>query len=196
MKDLSEIRVEIDKIDREMIDLFRRRMDCAKDVAAYKQANHIPVLNAAREREILDRIEDEGGEYGAYARLLYTNIMELSRSLQHKLLGSGKEMREMIRNASSALERENVRVAYQGIDGANSHEAALRLFPKATLSHYPTFSDVFDAVSSRSFRISRSSGRILRRSVNVLTSLTRTATNSAPAPIPPLPRAMWRVKSA
>ena len=148
MKDLSEIRVEIDKIDREMIDLFRRRMDCAKDVAAYKQANHIPVLNAAREREILDRIEDEGGEYGAYARLLYTNIMELSRSLQHKLLGSGKEMREMIRNASSALERENVRVAYQGIDGANSHEAALRLFPKATLSHYPSFSDVFDAVSS------------------------------------------------
>ena len=62
MKDLSEIRVEIDKIDREMIDLFRRRMDCAKEVAAYKQANHIPVLNTAREREILDRIEDEGGE--------------------------------------------------------------------------------------------------------------------------------------
>ena len=48
MKDLSEIRVEIDKIDREMIDLFRRRMDCAKEVAAYKQANHIPVLNTAR----------------------------------------------------------------------------------------------------------------------------------------------------
>ena len=147
MKDLSEIRVEIDKIDREMIDLFRRRMDCAKEVAAYKQANHIPVLNTAREREILDRIEDEGGEYGAYARLLYTNIMELSRSLQHKLLGSGQEMREMIRNASSMLERENVRVAYQGIEGANSHEAALRLFPKAALSHYPAFSDVFAAVS-------------------------------------------------
>ena len=148
MKDLSEIRVEIDNIDRELLDLFRRRMDCAKEVAAYKQANHIPVLNAAREHEILDRIERDGGEYGAYARLLYTNIMELSRSLQHKLLGSGKEMREMIQNASSALERGYVRVAYQGIEGANSHEATLRLFPKAQLSHYATFADVFDAVSS------------------------------------------------
>ncbi len=148
MKDLSEIRVEIDNIDRELLDLFRRRMDCAKEVAAYKQANHIPVLNAAREHEILDRIELDGGEYGAYARLLYTNIMELSRSLQHKLLGSGKEMREMIQNASSALERGNVRVAYQGIEGANSHEATLRLFPKAKLTHYATFADVFDAVSS------------------------------------------------
>lgn len=148
MKDLSEIRVEIDNIDRELLDLFRRRMDCAKEVAAYKQANHIPVLNAAREHEILDRIELDGGEYGAYARLLYTNIMELSRSLQHKLLGSGKEMREMIQNASSALERGNVRVAYQGIEGANSHEATLRLFPKAQLTHYATFADVFDAVSS------------------------------------------------
>lgn len=148
MKDLSEIRVEIDNIDRELLDLFRRRMDCAKEVAAYKQANHIPVMNAAREHEILDRIELDGGEYGAYARLLYTNIMELSRSLQHKLLGSGKEMRETIQNASSALERGNVRVAYQGIEGANSHEATLRLFPKAQLTHYATFADVFDAVSS------------------------------------------------
>lgn len=148
MKDLSEIRVEIDSIDRDLLDLFRRRMDCAKEVAAYKQANHIPVLNPAREREILDRIEKEGGEYGAYARLLYTNIMELSRSLQHQLLGSGQDMREMIQHASSCLERDNIRVAYQGIEGANSHEAALRLFPKAALRHFPTFADVFAAVSS------------------------------------------------
>ena len=129
MKDLSEIRVEIDKIDREMIDLFRRRMDCAKEVAAYKQANHIPVLNTAREREILDRIEDEGGEYGAYARLLYSNIMELSRSLQHKLLGSGQEMLILVTELSADPVTARF-IAEYGCDEYYRHDKELMFYER------------------------------------------------------------------
>ena len=52
MKDLGEIRVEIDKIDSELIELFKKRMDCAKAVGLYKKENNIPVLNQNRENEI------------------------------------------------------------------------------------------------------------------------------------------------
>ena len=85
MRNLSEIRTEIDSIDEQIIELFKKRMDCAKEVGNYKKANNIPVLNQARENEILDAIEERGGEYGSYARLLYSNIMELSRALQHNI---------------------------------------------------------------------------------------------------------------
>ena len=130
MRDLKEIRKDIDKIDNQLIELFKQRMDCARDVGIYKQANNIPVLNEGRENEILDAVEEKGGEYGASARLLYSNIMELSRALQHNIVGSGKELKSVINNASTDIPSSGIKVAYQGIKGANGHEATLRLFPR------------------------------------------------------------------
>lgn len=148
MKNLSEIRVEIDKIDNELIELFKKRMDCAKAVGNYKKANNIPVLNTERENEILDSVEEKGGEYGSHARLLFSNIMELSRALQHNIVGSGTSMRNDVLNASKSLETDNVKVGYQGLKGANSHEATLQLFPNSQAVNYKTFADVFSAVEN------------------------------------------------
>ena len=146
MRDLSEIRVEIDEIDNQLVDLFKRRMDCAKEVGYYKKERGIPVLNQQRENEILDDVQQKGGEYGASARLLFANIMELSRALQHNITGSGKALREVIISAREMPPSDGVTVAYQGIVGANSYEAAQRLFPNAQLESRKTFEDVFDAV--------------------------------------------------
>lgn len=148
MKDLSQIRKDIDAIDNELIELFKQRMDCAKAVGEYKKANNIPVLNENRENEVLDKVEAMGGEYGTFSRLLYSNIMELSRALQHTILGSGKTLRNEILNASSEMETKNIKVAYQGIKGANTHEAALRLFPDSEPTCYKTWEDVFEAVDN------------------------------------------------
>lgn len=136
MRDLKEIRKDIDKIDNQLIELFKQRMDCARDVGIYKQANNIPVLNEGRENEILDAVEEKGGEYGASARLLYSNIMELSRALQHNIVGSGKELKSVINNASTDIPSSGIKVAYQGIKGANGHEATLRLFPNGEAVNY------------------------------------------------------------
>ena len=148
MRDLPEIRKDIDRIDNELIALFRERMDCAKEVGNYKKANNIPVLNRQREEEILADVQQKGGEYGSYARLLFSNIMELSRALQHNIICSGKELRSSILNAPPFPKSQSFTVAYQGIKGANSHEAALKLFPDAEMKHYKTFEDVFEAVNS------------------------------------------------
>lgn len=146
MKDLKEIREEIDRVDSELIALFKQRMDCAKAVGNYKKEHGIPVLNEQREREILDDAERRGGEYGAAARLLFSNLMELSRAIQHNIIGSGQALRAEIRNATPMPDGKGVRAAYQGIKGANSHEAALRLFPQGDLCSCATFGDVFEAV--------------------------------------------------
>ena len=148
MKDLSQIRKDIDAIDSQLVELFRQRMDCAKGVAEYKMANNIPILNTGRENEVLDKVQELGGEYGTFARLLYSNIMELSRALQHNILGSGKIIKDTILNASTNMAKENIKVAYMGIKGANGHEATLKLFPDGTPCEYKTFGDVFDAVNN------------------------------------------------
>lgn len=61
MRDLSEIRADIDAIDDELITLFKRRMDCAKEVGYYKKERGIPVLNQQRENEILAEVQQKGG---------------------------------------------------------------------------------------------------------------------------------------
>ena len=84
MRDLSEIRKDIDEIDSELIELFYRRMDCAREIGEYKKERGLPIFNAGREAEILDRVQDRGGEYGIYARQLFSKIMELSREVQRE----------------------------------------------------------------------------------------------------------------
>ena len=148
MRDLSEIRTEINEIDDELIKLFKRRMDCAKDVGIYKKANNIPVLNQKREDEILADVRSKGGEYGDAARLLYTNIMELSRALQYNIICRESPLRSEITAAREMPSTDGITVAYQGIKGANSYEAAQRLFPAAVMSSRKTFEDVFGAVDA------------------------------------------------
>lgn len=86
MRDLNEIRKEINEIDEQLVKLFVQRMDCAKDVGEYKKANGIAVLNEQREKEILDRVAAQGGEYGVYTRNLFVDIMEMSRAIQQDLI--------------------------------------------------------------------------------------------------------------
>ncbi len=146
MRELSEIRVEIDEIDNQMLDLFKRRMDCAREVGCYKKEKGLPILNRQREDEILADVQEKGGAYGTAARMLFADIMELSRALQYNIIGSGQALREEILHAREMPPTDGITVAYQGIKGANSFEAAQALFPDAVLSERKTFEDVFDAV--------------------------------------------------
>lgn len=142
---LEEIRNEIDRIDAQLLPLLMQRMDCAKEVAKVKKENHTPILNQAREEEILDRVEERAQEYGGEARVLYAHIMEMSRALQHRLLGSGQELRTAIQNASSIVPPP-ARVACLGKPGSFSHEALKNIYPNAEPMFFDCFADIFTAV--------------------------------------------------
>ncbi|MEE0930969.1 MAG: chorismate mutase, partial [Acutalibacteraceae bacterium] len=43
--DLSEIRKEIDNIDSQLIELFKKRMECSRQVANYKKATNTSIMN-------------------------------------------------------------------------------------------------------------------------------------------------------
>ena len=90
---LLPVRNDIDRIDKELLKLFTERMQCAERVAEIKRKAGIPVLNAAREQVILDRVKKEAGEYGDSAVALYSAIMSISRARQHNMLKSGARTR-------------------------------------------------------------------------------------------------------
>lgn len=90
-------------------------------VAEIKRKAGIPVLNAAREQVILDRVKKEAGEYGDSAVALYSAIMSISRARQHNMLKSGGVLRDLEQNSPKTL-KADPRVICQG--------AAGRVFPQ------------------------------------------------------------------
>ena len=85
---LDEIRVEIDKIDRELQQLIMKRLDCSYKVAESKfEADNYTIYRADREEAILDKLsagipEERKAGYLAVVR----KITETSRMYQYGLL--------------------------------------------------------------------------------------------------------------
>ena len=47
-RDIQELRVEIDHIDRQIVELLKQRLSTANEVAEYKRERDLPVLDAGR----------------------------------------------------------------------------------------------------------------------------------------------------
>ncbi len=151
--DLGELRKEIDAIDDEILKLFLRRMEKASEVADYKKENNISTLQKGREREILKRVsEKSGAEMADYSRMLFSCLMDLSKSYQNKR--NAKVDGEFAEKIKKALEDtpqifpQSGTIACQGVEGAYSQIACDRLFKNPDIKYVKTFEDVFKAVEN------------------------------------------------
>lgn len=88
-RSLDDIRADIDLTDRELVNLFCRRMGLSGEVAQLKRASGRPVFDEQRETALLDRVKTLAKENGEECRDLYKTILSLSRARQKKLLGQG-----------------------------------------------------------------------------------------------------------
>ncbi len=147
---LDELRVEIDKIDKGLVELFAKRMDVAADIAAYKKENGLPVLDATRERDKINALmELAPDQFEEHIHSLYSLIFELSRSYQNKILGSANELPRVIEAAienTPNLFPPKALVACQGVEGAYSQQACEKLFRMPNVMYFRSFEGVFSAV--------------------------------------------------
>lgn len=77
---LQESRQQIDKIDKELFDLFEKRLKLALDVAAYKKAHQMTIFRPEREQEILDHHAAAAKPgYKNYTRTFFHTCMECGK---------------------------------------------------------------------------------------------------------------------
>ena len=150
--DLNEIRDKIDKVDDQIIDLFAQRMELSNEVAQYKCAKGIPVIDMTRERDKRNKIfEKSPQEVRDYLPQLYSVVFELSRSYQNRLNGVGNELVQSIQRAIETTPKlfpANISVACQGCEGANSQIACDRLIHGAKIMYFEDFEGVFAAIDT------------------------------------------------
>ena len=88
MRDLNELRKEIDLIDQDLVRLFEKRMDVVLEIADYKKAHHVPIVHTDREKQVIDRGVGllKNKEYAPALTEWMTKTMALSRACQEKKL--------------------------------------------------------------------------------------------------------------
>ena len=131
MNKLDEARITINEIDKEMAELFEKRMKAVENICDYKREKALPIEDNTREQAVIERnseyISDEViKEF--YVSFIKSN-MEISKAYQHRLL-------------------EGMRVAYCGVEGAFAQIASRKIFPDAVLVPFGDFRSAYDAALS------------------------------------------------
>lgn len=152
MDELQNLRRQIDQIDRQLVELFRQRMDITRRVGLYKAARNLPVLDQERERQVLlNKGELAGEELRPAVTTLFQTIMALSRRQQRDMLKERSDNPGLRRylDARSHIrpQVEHPRVVYQGVPGAYSEQACLNFFgPQVQAAGLEQFEDAFLAL--------------------------------------------------
>ena len=89
---LEQLRSEIDRVDRQLLPLFIKRMELSSGVADYKRSVGMPVLDSAREKQVLESkmelLEDPSKKNEVYE--FFSAIMSISRDRQTRELNRDK----------------------------------------------------------------------------------------------------------
>ena len=149
--DLLEIRDQIDTIDKEIVELFEKRMQLSADVAEYKISNNKEVLDPKREKEKLMTLEhyasNSFNRVGVYE--LFRQMMAMSRKLQYRILAEhGKAGNIPFRKVSS-LPMQKAKVVFQGVEGAYSFTAMHSFFGESIENYnVETWRDAMEAIKN------------------------------------------------
>lgn len=153
MLDLNKIREDIDVTDKQIVELFEKRMKLCEDVAEYKIANGKEVLDVTREKQKIEKVVGlASNDFNKKSvEELFKQIMAMSRKMQYQILAS-HDIKNNIDNVIDfkevdELKIENARVVYQGLEGAYAHDAVCQYFgEECDMYHVESWRDAMEEV--------------------------------------------------
>lgn len=126
---LEEARKTINRVDMQMAELFEERMRAVEQVYEYKKSFGLPIYDARREEEVVERNCSliKNGVYKGYYSDYLRNLMAVSRAYQYRM-------------------QNGLKVAYSGVEGAFAHIAASRIFPESDRISFRDFKAAYKSV--------------------------------------------------
>lgn len=124
--DISDLRKEIDHIDKQILELLNKRADAAQKIGRQKKSEKKPFFIPEREAQVLSKLTsaNEGPLPDESVRTIYREIISACRAME-----------------------EHLNIAYWGPPATNTHMASIRKFGSAcTFVPMDTIPDVFREV--------------------------------------------------
>ena len=148
--DRETLRKRIDQIDEELIKLLEERLDIARAIGVEKAKKGLPILDMARERDVLNRAAEKAQSVNeTYVKLVFSAILAASKNAQtHVYYKDEATWEARIAKAKRDAFPTRADVACQGTEGAYSQQACDKLFPMARILYCNTFEGVFKAVEA------------------------------------------------
>ncbi len=147
--DLSQLRIQLDEIDSQLVSLYEDRMELCRQVGEYKLETGKRILDKERERQkiqaVSSLVHNEFNRTGISE--LFEQIMAMSRKLQYQIINEKGGHGNLPFFAVDALDTDKIRVVFQGADGAYSQAAMHTYFGEDIDSfHVETFRDAMGAI--------------------------------------------------
>ena len=149
MATLEELREKLDGIDDQIAKLYEERMKVCEDVGRFKVGAGRKVFDRQREHEkLLDVASKVNGEFNKKGiQELYAQLMSMSRKLQYQQLVEAGALGRLPFIEMESLDKQNVRVVFQGVEGAYSQAAMKKHFPDNENNfHVTTFREAMEAI--------------------------------------------------
>lgn len=145
MRELKDIRTDINTVDEQIRDLFLHRMELALEVAETKAQTNDKILKPERESEIIEtRSEGMPEELRLKYIALLQSMMRTSREYQYSQILRLRPEKFPLPLTEGVLNPNTV--YYQGVPGAYQELAARALFPACEPQYVSTWEQVFQAV--------------------------------------------------
>ncbi|MBR3871031.1 MAG: chorismate mutase [Clostridia bacterium] len=148
METLDQIRQEIDETDKQLTELFIKRMSLADRVAATKISTFAPIFRADRERDILDSVARAmSDELTTKGKSFFSSLMLLSREKQYSAYIMGGAFPKSVLPFSDSTPISTEKICYYGDIGSWCNLAAKEFSKTSEMYGVTKFSDVFHEVS-------------------------------------------------
>ncbi|HEX6220719.1 MAG TPA: prephenate dehydratase domain-containing protein, partial [Acidimicrobiia bacterium] len=137
---LESLRTEVDRIDDGILGLLSERRKVARHIAAEKRKAERPFRDDTREEQLLIERLAAAGRYELEPDLV-------SRVWEQIMADSLRVQFDYVQNTVNGR-RDSVSIAIQGVEGANSHRAALALTPDMNEREWVACARFGDAVAA------------------------------------------------
>lgn len=149
METLEKLRVRLDEIDDQIVNLYEQRMEICAHVGEYKIQTGKKVLDRQREKEKLENVAGKASNPFNKKGVteLYEQLMSMSRKLQYEQLVKAGALGRLPFIQVDSLDADQARVVFPGTEGAYSEAAMKRYFGENCNSFYVrAFREAMEAI--------------------------------------------------
>ena len=122
MRELSSLRSRIDKIDGEVLNLLKERVELAKEIGALKREKGLPIIDKGREEDVYARLSEKARVLGiavSDVKSIFREIIRMCTAVQSLQMEETRE-KKAGSDLGACKSGKTPRAAFQGEVGAYS----------------------------------------------------------------------------